>query len=115
MMNNWKKKLLNDDDDDEENHITVILRDCIQFESLFTRDDHAKNLLEEISLRKVQETRKINIGTHSSPKYVNLGVDCTIEEVDQYVSFFKEYLDVFAWIYDDLKDYDKQYFNILFA
>jgi hypothetical protein len=58
-----------------------------------------------------QETRKINIGTDSSPKYVNLGVDCTIEEVDQYVALFKEYLDVFAWTYDDLKAYDKTIFQ----
>jgi hypothetical protein len=99
--------LLNDDDD-EDNHISVVPKDCIQSESLFTKDDHAKNLLEEISLRKVQETRKINIGTDSSPKYVNLGVDCTIEEVDQYVALFKEYLDVFAWTYDDLKSYDNE-------
>jgi hypothetical protein len=58
------------------------------------KNDHAKNLLIEISLQKVQETRKINIGTDSSAKYVNLGVDCTIEEVDQCVALFKEYLDV---------------------
>jgi ribonuclease HI len=100
--------LLNDDD--EENHISVVPKDCIQSESLFTKDDHAKNLLEEISLRKVQETRKINIGTDSSPKYVNQGVDCTIEEVDQYVSLFKQYLDVFSWTYYDLKSYDKTIF-----
>jgi hypothetical protein len=60
---------------------------------------------------KVQETRKVNIGTDSSPKYINLGVDCTSEEVDQYVSLFKEYLDVFAWSYDDLKAYDKTIFQ----
>jgi hypothetical protein len=87
--------LLNDDDD-EGNHISIVFKDYIQSESLFTRDDHAKNLLEEISLRKVQETRKLNIGTDISQKHVNLGFDCTIEEVDQYVALFKEYLDVFA-------------------
>ena len=81
--------LLNDDDDDEDNHMSVVLKDCIQYESLFTKDHHANNLLEEISLQKVQETRKVNIGTDSSPKYVNLGVDCTIDEFDQYVALFK--------------------------
>jgi hypothetical protein len=34
------------DDDDEYNHMYVVLKDCIQFESLFTKDDHARNLLE---------------------------------------------------------------------
>jgi hypothetical protein len=75
------------------------------------KDVHAKNLLEEVSIRKVQETRKVNIGTDISPKYVNLGVDCTTEEVDQYVSLFKEYIDVFSWKYDDLKAYDKTIFH----
>jgi hypothetical protein len=77
----------------------------------FTRDAHANNPLEEASLRKVQETRKNNIGNDSSPKYINLGVDCTIDEVDQYVTLFKKYLDVFAWSYDDLKAYDKTLFQ----
>jgi hypothetical protein len=40
-----------------------------------------------------------------------LGVQCTIEEVDQYVALFKEYLDVFAWSYDDFKSYDKTIFQ----
>jgi hypothetical protein len=51
--------LLNDDDDDEDNHMYAFPKDCIQYESLFMKYDHAKNLLEEISLRKVQETRSI--------------------------------------------------------
>jgi hypothetical protein len=76
---------------------------------LFTKDDHANNILEEVSVQKVQETRKVNIGMDQSPKYVNLGVDCTPEEVDQYVSLFKEYIDV--WTYDDLKAYDKTIFQ----
>jgi hypothetical protein len=67
--------------------------------------------MEEVSLRKVQETRKVNIRTDSSPKYINLGVDCIVVEVDQYVSLFKEYLDVFSWIYDDSKAYDKKIFH----
>jgi hypothetical protein len=40
-----------------------------------------------------------------------LGVDCTPEEVDQYVSFLKEYIDVFSWTYDDLKTYEKTIFH----
>ena len=59
----------------------------------------------------MKEIRKVNIGTHSSSKYVNLGVDCTTEEVDQYVALLKEYIDVFAWTYDDIKAYDKTIFQ----
>ena len=77
------------DDEDEDNDIIVVPRNCIQYESLFTRDNHAKNIIEEASPQKFQETRKINIEIDSSLKYINLGVDCTIEEVDKYVTLFK--------------------------
>jgi hypothetical protein len=40
-----------------------------------------------------------------------LGVDFTPEEVDQYVTLFKEYIDVFSWTYDDLKAYGKTIFQ----
>jgi hypothetical protein len=59
----------------------------------------------------VQETQKINIGTHDSPKYVNLGTNYTKEEIDQYTSMFKEFYDIFSWTYDDLKEYDKSIFQ----
>jgi hypothetical protein len=55
--------------------------------------------------------RKVKIGMNKSSKYVNLGVDCTTKEVDQYISLFKEYNDVFSWAYDDLKAYDKMIFQ----
>jgi hypothetical protein len=98
-------------DDDEDDHMYVVPKYFIQYESLFTKDDHANNLVEEVSIRKVKETRKLNIGTNSSSKYVNLGVDRTTEEFDQYVALFKEYIDVFAWTYDDFKSYDKTIFQ----
>ena len=101
-----EKNLLNDDDEEDDRSI-VIPKDCIQDESFFTKYDHAKNLLEEVSIRKVQETRKVNIGMDQSPKYINLGFDCTPKEVDQYVSLFKEYIDVFSWTYDELRPMTK--------
>jgi hypothetical protein len=55
--------------------------------------------------------KKFNIGIDGSPKYINLGIDCTYEELDQYIALFKEYFDVFAWIYDDQKSYDKTIFQ----
>ena len=76
-------------DDNEDDHMYIVLKDCIQCDSIFMKDDHAKIILEEVSIQKLQEKRKVNIGTNSSPKYVNLGVDCTIDKFDQYVALFK--------------------------
>jgi hypothetical protein len=54
----------------------------VQSEYVFTRDDHTKSLVEEVYVKKEEETKKVNIGTDRSPKYINLGVDCTSEELD---------------------------------
>jgi hypothetical protein len=102
--------LLNDDDE-EDDSMYVIPKYYVQAEYFLSKDNHAKNLLEEVSIPKVQEMRKVDIGRDKSLKYVNLGVDCTTEEVDQYVSLFKEYIDVFTWTYDDLKSYYKMIFQ----
>jgi hypothetical protein len=59
------------------------------------------NLKEEASMRKVQETQKINIGIEEYPKYVNLRFSCTQEEINQHTSLFEKLFDVFAWTYDD--------------
>jgi hypothetical protein len=102
--------LLNDDGEEDDKEI-IISKYFIQVESLFTKDNLAKNIFEEVSVRKAQEIRKVNIGIYQSSKYVNLGVDFTPKEVDQYVSLFKEYIDVFVWTYDNLKSYDKTIFQ----
>jgi hypothetical protein len=78
--------------DEEHDKPIVVPKDCIHTDFFFTKDDHAKNIFEEVSVQKVQNTRKVNIGMNQSPKYVNLGVDLTPEEVDQYVSLFKDIL-----------------------
>jgi ribonuclease HI len=44
------EKKLKNGDEDEDNHIIVVPRNCIQSRSLFTRDNHVKNLLEEAFL-----------------------------------------------------------------
>ena len=85
----------------------------VSLESLSTRDDQTKisKPFEESSIRKFQETYKINIGTVESPKYINLGASCTKEERDKYTHLFKEFQDVFAQSYNELKECDKSIFQ----
>ena len=46
----------------------------------------------------------INLGTDLNPQTINLGVDCNPEEKTTFIKLFKEFKDVFAWTYDDLKN-----------
>jgi hypothetical protein len=48
----------------------------------------------------------INLGTDQNPQNINLGINCSPSERNAFIKLFKEYKDIFAWTYDDLKVYD---------
>jgi hypothetical protein len=97
----------------QEQSIKPSLKKYVNLESLFMRDDQIKisKPLEDPSVRKFQEKYKISISTPKSPKYINLGTNCTKEERDKYTQLFKEFQDVFTWSYNNLKEYDKSIFQ----
>ena len=50
----------------------------------------------------------INLGTKLNPQTGNLGIDFTPTEKSTFIKLFKEFKDVFAWTYDDLKTFNPQ-------
>lgn len=48
----------------------------------------------------------INLGTETNPQHINLGTNCTLMEKVNLIRLLKEYKDVFAWTYDNLKSFD---------
>jgi hypothetical protein len=48
----------------------------------------------------------INLGTPENPKNVNLVKTISKEERKAYLKLFRQYQEVFAWSYRDLKTYD---------
>jgi hypothetical protein len=49
---------------------------------------------------------KVNLGTKDNPQCINLGLGCSEQEKVAFINLFKEFKDVFAWTYDDLKTFD---------
>jgi ribonuclease HI len=47
-----------------------------------------------------------NIGSQNHPKFINLSTKLTIDQRSKYCNIMKEFADVFAWKYNDLKTYD---------
>jgi ribonuclease HI len=47
-----------------------------------------------------------NIGTEKDPKFVKLSSSLSREKRVEYVELLKEFADVFAWTYEDLRTYD---------
>jgi len=46
------------------------------------------------------------LGIEKDSKCVNLGTFCTSKEQQAFIRLFKKYLDVFTWMYNELKTYD---------
>jgi hypothetical protein len=55
---------------------------------------------------KDESTQDCNVGTKHEPKLIKLSRDLTPEIMHKYIDLFKEYMDFFAWKYEDLKTYD---------
>jgi hypothetical protein len=49
---------------------------------------------------------KVNLGTNENPQCINLGLGCSKQEKASFIKLFKEFKDVFAWTYEDLKTFD---------
>jgi hypothetical protein len=52
------------------------------------------------------EVEECNIGTEQEQKMIKLSKSLPPAEKKKYINLFKEFIDVFAWSYEDLKSYD---------
>jgi ribonuclease HI len=52
------------------------------------------------------DTAECNIDTQEEPKFVKLSRSLTREQRAEYTELLREFVDVFAWTYEDLKTYD---------
>jgi ribonuclease HI len=80
-----------------------IPRGLVPLERLFDQNDVPYQPDKKEKDPAVQEH---NIGGKSQPKFINLSSELTADEKSKYCSVLKEFSDVFAWKYSDLKTYD---------
>jgi hypothetical protein len=81
----------------------LLPRGLVPLEDLFDFNNVAKKTKIEGSGKEVEEC---NIGTEENPKIIKLSKSLPPEKKRKYIELFKEYIDVFAWGYEDLKSYD---------
>ena len=51
---------------------------------------------------------KHDIGSPGQPRYINLSTHLYANQSTEYCNLMKQFADVFAWEYSDLKTYDKK-------
>ena len=78
-------------------------RGLVPVEGIFDNNDVAKS--PKVALRD-DEVEECNIGTETDPKVIKICKNLTKESKERYIKLMKEFYDVFAWTYDDLKVYD---------
>jgi hypothetical protein len=82
------------------NHIP---RALVPLERLFDRNNVS---LKGETTEDDTGTIQCNIGTKSEPKFFKLSRSLTEEQRSKYTGLLREFADVFAWTYEDLKTYD---------
>ena len=75
-------------------------------EQMFDLDNKFRNPVNVKTHSSSLQFELINLGTEAEPKYVNLGKCCSPGERSKFINLFRQYKDVFAWTYEDLKTYD---------
>ena len=85
----------------KSNHIPM---GHVPLERLFDSNDVYKKTSKKIGN---EDTVGCNIGTNMNSKIVKISKKSAKEERVNYVQLLKEYVDIFAWSYEDQKTYDK--------
>lgn len=75
----------------------------VPLERLFDKNDVFVKLLTKYA---EEDTINYNVGTDSEPKLVKVSKALSNERRQKYVDLMKEFDDVFAWRYEDIKTYD---------
>ena len=83
----------------------VIPRGLVTLESLFDKEDKRKEKVEDTKYCNSLGYEKVNIGSKEIPKMVLIGKYLSSEEKEEIMKFLKAYQDVFAWGYEDLKEF----------
>ena len=81
----------------------TIPKGIIELERIFDMDQFHKMQYQPTG---GDECEKVNLGTEDCPKIVHIGKVCTPKEKADILSLMKEFPDVIAWGYGDLKTYD---------
>jgi hypothetical protein len=80
-----------------------IPKGLVPLEQLFDRNNVP---VKPTVLPKDDSIETYHIGIEKDPKYIKLSKNIPIDHREEYLQLFKEYMDIFAWRYEDLKTYD---------
>jgi hypothetical protein len=81
----------------------IIPKGLVLLEKMFDENGVARN---PKIIANNEDVEDCNIGTEENPKIIKLLKTLSTEVKQDYIKLMKDFPDVFAWSYDDLKVYD---------
>jgi len=97
------EEIMNDDSEILNLKNNFLPKGLVPLEDLFDSNDVARKPKMEHLRADIEEC---NIGTEEKSKLIKISKELPPDEKLKYISLFKEFQDVFAWSYEDLKSYD---------
>ena len=73
----------------------------VEWERAFDRQDRCKKK----EIRKLEDYIEVNIGTEEEPRKIKIRKGTSVEERKNLIELVREFRDVFAFTYDELKAY----------
>jgi len=92
--------------EEKSEHSNIILKNIVRLEKLFDLQEKFRRPTNTKTRSSTLLFEAVNLGTEQDPKNINLGKNYTSAERAPFMKLFREYKDIFAWTYEDLKTYD---------
>ena len=92
--------------EEKPEHSNIIPKNIVRLEKLFDLQEKFRRPTNTKTRSSTLLYEVVNLGTEQDLNNINLGKNCTSIEGATFMKLFREYKDVFAWTYEDLKTYD---------
>jgi len=84
----------------------AIPKSVVKLEDLYDLKDRLKRSTNSKLQSSTLNYELVNLGTNAKPQNINIGLGLAPEEKLAYIRLLRQYKNVFAWNYDELKTYD---------
>ena len=82
----------------------MIPKSVLNLEKFYNLQDKFKGNANCKTHSSTLNYKTVNLGKETNPQLINIGLTCSPKEKRDLVKLCKEYEDVFAWTYDDIKN-----------
>ena len=84
----------------------LIPKSIINFERYYELHDKFNNTTNCKTHSSSLNYKIVKFGNQLNTQLTNRGISCSLEEEKDLIKIYKEFKDLFAWTYDDLKNFD---------